>query len=37
MVINFHEHVWEGVGEHNASLGIDRMVLLADVDSNDLV
>ena len=37
MVINFHEHVWDGVGAHNASLGIDRMVLLADVDSNDLV
>ena len=37
MIINFHEHVWEGVGEHNASLGIDRLVLLADVDSNALV
>lgn len=37
MVINFHEHPWRGVGEHNASLGIDRMVLLADRDTNDLV
>jgi predicted TIM-barrel fold metal-dependent hydrolase len=37
MIINFHEHPYEGVGEHNTSLGIDRMVLLADRDTNDLV
>jgi predicted TIM-barrel fold metal-dependent hydrolase len=37
MIINFHEHPWEGVGDHNAGMGIDRMVLLADRDSNDLV
>ena len=37
MIINFHEHPWEGVGDHNASMGIDRMVLLADRDTNDLV
>ena len=37
MIINFHEHPWKGVGDHNASMGIDRMVLLGDRDSNDLV
>jgi predicted TIM-barrel fold metal-dependent hydrolase len=37
MVINFHEHPWDGVGEHNAQLGIDRLVLLGARDTNDLV
>jgi predicted TIM-barrel fold metal-dependent hydrolase len=37
VIVNFHEHPWDGVGEHNAQMGIDRMVLLADRDTNDLV
>jgi len=37
MIINFHEHPWGGVGERNAELGIDRMVLLGARDTNDLV
>ena len=37
MIVNFHEHPYDGVGEENASLGIDRMVLLGDRDTNDLV
>lgn len=37
MVINFHEHPRDGVGEQNARLGIDRMVLLGARDTNDLV
>lgn len=37
MIVNFHEHPYEGVGDDNAEMGVDRMVLLPGRESNDLV